>query len=189
MMVSKLKIRGKSLKSEGGYYSCWYNRLQGALYLLAFLTFGIGDTITSIWMIGQRGIIGEGNPFMQYVFLNYGIPNYIAIKICVTVVLLFVPFLLLDKAAYWMISGYLVSFIVAGTIGTVLNIQAARNERLLLSPEQVIFLFITLVLVLTSIGEEIDKRTKPKIRPYVACLLNDIAIILITITSIFKKKE
>ncbi len=177
------------MKSESGYYSCWYNRLQGALYLLAFLTFGIGDTITSIWMIGQRGIMGEGNPFIQYVILNYGISYYISIKICVTIVLLFVPFLLLDEAAYWAISGYLVSFIVAGTLGTVLNIQAARNERLLLSPEQVIFSFITLVLVLTSIGDEIDKRTHPKIRPYVVCLLNDIALILVTITSIFKKKK
>ncbi len=177
------------MKSKSGYYSCWYNRLQGALYLLAFLAFGIGDTITSIWMIGQRGIMGEGNPFMQYVILNYGIPNYIAIKICITIVLLFVPFLLLDKDAYWTISGYLISFIVAGTLGTVFNIQAARNEQLLLSPEQVIFLFLTLVLVLTSIGEEIDKRTHPKIRPYVVCLLNDIATILVTITSMFKKKE
>ncbi len=111
------------------------------------------------------------------------------IKISFTIVLLFVPFLILDKDAYWITSGYLVSFIVAGTLGTVLNIQAMRNERLLLSPEQVIFLFLTLVLVLTSIGEEIDKRTYPKIRPYVVCLLNDIAIILVTITSIFKKKK
>lgn len=177
------------MKIESGYYSCWYNRLQGALYLLAFLAFGIGDTITSIWMIGQRGIRGEGNPIIRYIIINYGTSDFILIKISFTIVLLFVPFLILDEAAYWTISGYLVSFIVAGTLGTVLNIQAMRNERLLLSSEQVIFLFITLVLVSTSIGEEIDKRTKPKIRPYVACLLNDIAIILVTINSIFKKKE
>jgi hypothetical protein len=177
------------LKSESGYYSCWYNRLQGALYLLAFLAFGIGDTISSIWMIGQRGIMGEGNPIIRYIIINYGTSDFILIKISFTIVLLFVPFLILDEADYWTISGYLVSFIVAGTLGTVLNIQAARNERLLFSPEQVIFLFLTLVLVLTSIGEQIDKRTHPKIRPYVVCLLNDIAIILVTITSIYKKKE
>ena len=177
------------MKSESGYYSCWYNRLQGALFLLAFLTFGIGDTISSIMMIGQRGIMGEANPLIRYIILNYGTLDYIVIKLSFTMVILFVPFLLLDEATYWTISGYLVSFIAVGILGTVLNIQAARDERLLFSPEQVIFLFLIIVLALTSIGEEIDKRKHPKIRPYVVCLLNDIAIILITVISIFKKKE
>ncbi len=176
------------MKSEGKYYSCWYNRLQGAFFLLAFLTFGIGDTISSIGMIGQRGIMGEVNPLIRYMILNNGTSYYIAIKLSFTIVILFMPFLILDETAYWRISGYLVSFIAAGTLGTVLNIQAARNERLLFSPEQVIFLFLILVLVLTSIGEEIDKRSHPKIRSYVVCLLNDIAIVLVTVTSIFKKK-
>lgn len=133
--------------------------------------------------------MGEGNPIIRYIILNYGISDFIAIKICVTVVLLFVPFLVLDETDYWTINGYLVSFIVAGTLGTALNIQAMRNERLLLSPEQAIFLFLILVLVLTSTGEEIDKRTYSRIRPYVDCLLNDIAIILVSIIDIFKKKE
>ncbi len=176
------------MKSEGKYYSCWYNRLQGALFLLAFLTFGIGDTISSIRMIGQRGIMGEVNPLIRYIILNYGTSDFIALKLSFTIVILFMPFLILDEASYWKINGYLVSFIAAGTLGTVLNIQAARNERLLFSPEQTIFLFLILVLLLTSIGEEIDKRTHPKIRPYVVCLLNDIAIILNTVTCIFKKK-
>ena len=177
------------MNSQSGYYSCWYNRLQGALFLLAFLTFGIGDTISSIRMIGERGIMGEANPLIRYIILNYGTLDYIVIKISFTMVILFVPFLLLNEATYWTISGYLVSFIAAGTLGTVLNIQAARNERLLFSAEQVIFLFLISVLVLTSIGDEIDKRTHPKIRSYVVCLLNDITIILITVISIFKKKD
>lgn len=176
------------MKSKSGYHSSWYNGLQGALYLLAFLAFGIGDTITSVWMVGQWGIMGEGNPLIQYVILNYGILNYIAIKICVTIVLLSVPSLVLDEG-YWTINGYLVSFIVAGTLGTVLNIQTTRIERLLLSPEQVLFLFLTIVLVLTRLGEEIDKQTHTKIRPYADCLLNDITIILVRVIYIFKKKE
>jgi len=177
------------LKSEGKYYSCWYNRSQGALFLLAFLTFGIGDTISSIRMIGQLGIMGEVNPLIRYIILNYGISYYIVIKLSFTFVILFMPFLIVHEAAYWTISGYLVSFIAAGTLGTVLNIQAARNERLLFSAEQVIFLFLISVLVLTSIGDEIDKRTHPKIRSYVVCLLNDITIILVAVTSILKRKS
>ena len=180
---------GESLKSRSGYYSCWYNRLQGVLYLLAFLAFGIGDTITSIWMIEQRGITGEGNFFVQYIMLNYGPSEFIWIKICVTIVILFMPFLILKGAAYWIINGYLVSFIVAGTLGTVLNIQASRNEQLLLSPGQVIFLFMALVMILTSIGEEIDRRAPLKIRPFIVCLLNDVSIILVTISNTFKKGD
>lgn len=177
------------MKSDSGYYSCWYNRLQGALFLLAFLTFGIGDTISSIMMIGQRGIMGEANPLIVYIILNYGTLYFLVIKISFTIVILIMPFLIVDEPTYWTISGYLVSFIAAGTLGTILNIQAARDERLLFSPEQVIFLFLILVLVLTSIGEEIDKRKHPKIRPYAVCLSNDIAIILVTVTSFLKIKS
>jgi len=180
---------GESLKSISGFYSCWYNRLQGVLYLLAFLAFGIGDTITSIWMIEQRGIVREGNFFVQYVIINYGASEFIWIKILVTIVLLFMPFFILKEAAYWILNGYLFSFIVAGILGMILNIQASRNEQLLLSPEQVIFLFIGLVLILTNVGEEIDKRTNPKIRPNIVCLLNDVSTILVTIINTFKKRE
>ncbi len=180
---------GESLKSRSGYYSCWYNRLQGVLYLFAFLTFGIGDTFTSIWMIEQRGIVKEGNFFVQYIIINYGASEFIWIKILVTIVLLFMPFLILKEAAYWVLNGYLASFIVAGTLGMILNTQASRNEQLLLSPEQAIFLFIGMVLILTNVGDEIDKRTNPKIRPNIVCLLNDVSTIVVTIVNIFKNKQ
>ncbi len=180
---------GEESKSSGSrYYSCWYNRLQVALYLLAFLAFGIGDTVTSIWMIEQRGIMGEGNFLVQYIILNYGASEFIWIKICATIVLLFIPFLMLKGAYYWIINGYLVSFFIAGSLGVILNLQAARNEQLLLSPDQVIFLFIASVLILTNIGEEIDKRTHPKIKPHIVCFLNDIEIILVAVINTFKKK-
>jgi len=177
------------LKSESGYYSCWYNRLQGALFLLAFLTFGIGDAITSAWMVEQRGIMGEGNLIVRYMILNFGASDFILIKLCVTFVLLLLPFLILDETYYWIISGYLVSFIVAGMLGIILNIQASRNETLILSAEQAMTLFIILVLILTSIGERMDKEANTKTRPYFKCILTDIAIILLIIIDRFKKKE
>ena len=177
----------ESLKSDSGYYSCWYNRLQGALFLLAFLTFGIGDAITSAWMVEQRGIMGEGNLIVRYIILNFGASDFILIKLCVTFVLLLLPFLILDETYYWIISGYLVSFIVAGTLGIILNIQASRNEILFLSAEQAMTLFIILVLILTSIGERIDKQANARTIPYSKCILNDIAIFLLIIINRFKK--
>lgn len=140
-------------------------------------------------MIEQRGIREEGNFLLQYIFINYSASDFIWIKICVTIVLLLIPFLILKQATYWMINGFLASFMVAGILGMVLNIQATNNEQLLLSPEQVMFLFMGLVLIFTNIGEEIDKRTHPKIKPHIECLLNDIAIILIAIINKFKNKE
>ncbi len=137
-------------------------------------------------MMEQRGIIGEGNFFVQYIVSNYGTPDFIGIKICVTIVLLSMPFLILKDATYWMINGYLISFMVEGTLGIVLNIQAARNEQLLLSPEQAIFLFMGLVLILISIGEQIDKLTHPRIRSHIDCLLRDVAVIVISIFNILK---
>ncbi len=177
---------GTSLKNT--YNSCWYNRFQAILCLLAFLTFGIGDTFTSIWMIEEKGILREGNIIVQYIVFNYGVSEFILIKTCVTIILLIIPFLMKD-VTYWMINGYSVSFIIAGGLGIFLNLQAAGNEQPLMSPEQAIFIFIGLVLLLTNLGAEIDKRMQPKIRPHIACLLNDIITVLSAIFFIFKKRN
>ncbi len=168
------------MNSEGKH-SCWYTRLQGILYLLAFLTWGLGDAITSLRMIEQCGVMCEGNPIVQYIYLNYGASYFVEIKVWITIAILFVPFLIQlrsQEPVYWMINGYLVSFIIGGTLAIILNIQAARNEALFLSPEQVIFLYISLVLILTTVGEEIDKRTHYKIRSYLDCILHDISNVL-----------
>jgi len=169
---------GENLNIDNQYNSCWYNKLQFVLFLLAFFAFGIGDTISSIHLIEHKGIMGEGNLIVRYLILNYGISNFIAIKISVSLLILFLPFLLINKTVYWMMSGFLISFIFAGTLGTVLNIQAAMNGVPYLSPEQAIVIFMLLVLILTNIGDEIDKRVQLKIRPYFECFLKDIAIFI-----------
>ena len=177
------------MKDNKEYHSCWYNKLQLFLFLLAFITFGIGDTISSINLIEQKGIIAEGNILVRLIILNYGISNFIAIKISITILLLFLPFLLIDKTVYWMISGYLVSFIIAGTLGTVLNMQAASNGVPFLSPEQAIAIFMISVLIFTNIGDEIDKKATLKIRSYTYCMLKDMAIVLTYIIDNFKNNK
>jgi len=169
---------GENLNVDNQYDSCWYNKLQFFLLLLAFFTFGIGDTISSIHLIEQKGIMGEGNLIVRHIILNYGISNFIAIKTSVSLLILFFPFVLIDKTVYWMLNGYFISFILAGTIGTFLNIQASMNEVPYLSPVQAMTLFMLSVLILTNIGDEIDKRVHLKIRPYFDCFLKDIAIFI-----------
>lgn len=175
------------MKSRQGNSSCWHNKLQGALFLSAFLTWGLGDAVTSLWMIEHRGITGEANLIAQYIIINYGASSFIAMKIWFTIIVLFfIPFLIQKRSeqpVYWMINGYYLSFFVAGVLAMILNMQAALNEALLLQPEQVIFLFLSLIFILTSVGEEVDKRTNPRIGSYFDCFLYDIAKILTFITN------
>lgn len=140
------------------------------LFLLAFLTFGIADTFSSLSMIEKKGVIGEGNLIVRFIILYYGTLYFIFIKIFVTLVILYLPFLILDDTGNWMMSGYLVSFILAGILGTILNIKAMNNETPFLSPGEAMTLFMLSVLILTNIGDAIDKRVHPKIRSYINIL-------------------
>lgn len=140
------------------------------LFLLAFLTFGIADTFSSLSMIEKKGVIGEGNLIVRFIILYYGTLYFMFIKIFVTLVILYLPFLILDDTGNWMMSGYLVSFILAGILGTILNIKAMNNETPFLSPGEAMTLFMLSVLILTNIGDAIDKRVHPKIRSYINIL-------------------
>ncbi len=180
------------MKRGSEYFSCWYNRLQSALYLLAFLTRGLGDPISGLWMIEKQGIMRESDPILRYVFINYGAITFLGLKVLLTLVFLFIIFLIQKSSkqpVYWTVNGSLIAFIAAGTLSTILNIQAARNEVVFLSPLQVIFLFLLLAWLLMSIGEEIDKQSHTIKRANFDCLLRDIAIILTVLINIFKNKK
>ena len=173
-------------------HSCWYNRLQGLLYLMAFLTFGLGDTLSSLWMIQHQGILRETNPILRYILLNFSVSNYWLIKIWLTLVILLMIFWIQVRSKepiYWTVNGCLISLIISGLLTMVLNIQAGRNEALFLSAGDVIFFFLIMVYILTSIGEEIDRRTHPKIRSYIGCFLDDLKTILVILSKYLKRKQ
>jgi hypothetical protein len=172
---------GVILDTNNSNNTCWYTRLQGILILLVFLTYGLGDAITSIYMIEKRGIMYEANPFARYMLMNYGTQFFFAIKLWFTAfVILFVPFLIQvnsKRPIFWMLNGYLISFIIGGIIGIFLNVQVMNNEILSFQPEQALIIFFAMVLIFTTIGEEIDKRMPIKI-DYLDCTLNDLALLL-----------
>lgn len=173
-------------------YSCWYNRLQGLLFLIAFLAFGLGDTLSSLWMIHHQGILRETNPILRYIMLNFGVSNYWLIKIWLTFVILLMFFWIQARSkepVYWTVNGCLISLIISGILAMILNIRAGRNETLFLSAWEVIFFFLLIVFLLTSIGEEIDKRTHPEIRSYSGCILNDLKIIQVFFSKYLKRKQ
>ncbi len=159
---------------------------------MAFLTFGVGDTLSSIWMIQHQGILRETNPILRFIFLNFGMSNYWFIKIWLTIVILFMIFLIQSKSEeplYWTVNGCLISLIISGILAMVLNIRAERNEALFLSAGEVILLFSVMVYLFTSIGEEIDKRTRPEIKSYIDCFSNDFQIVMALIAKYSKKNR
>ncbi|VVB86803.1 Uncharacterised protein [uncultured archaeon] len=167
------------MEKDNIYSSYWFTRLQGTLCLLVFLTWGLGDVITSLYMIEQQGLMQEGNQIVRLVITYYGASGFIMLKLWFTLLVIFVPFLVQGKEqSYWMINGYLVSFIIGGTLATILNMQAAHNEPLLLMPQQVILVYISSILILTNVGEFIDKITHPMTRSFLDCALNDIRFVL-----------
>lgn len=166
--------KGNIMKNDGAYSSFWYTRFQGILCILVFLTWGLGDALTSIYMIDQRGLMQEGNVIVRYIIAYYGISTFIMFKIWFTLLILFTPFMLRQEHAYWMINGYLISFFLGGGLAMIINMQAALNEPLLIQPQQVILIYICSILILTNIGEIIDEATHPRIPSFLDCGLNDL---------------
>ncbi len=137
--------------------------------------------MTAAMMIEQQGLMREGNAIARYIISYYGVSSFIEFKIWFTFLILMVPFLILLRSreqGYWMTNGYLASFFVAGMLAMILNLQAAASEALFLMPQHVVLIFISLVLILTNIGEAIDRMMQPVVTNYLDCALNDITIIL-----------
>jgi hypothetical protein len=131
--------------------------LQRILFLFSFLSFGAADGISAAYMIEKRGIIGEANPLIQYMYVSSGIKGVIGIKLWLVLVMLsFVWNMSKDKKNYWMISGFLFALFVTGLIATGANLMAASGLEY---PESgtVITIYLFLVILLTTIGEVLDK--------------------------------
>ncbi len=174
------------------FRSFWYIRFQGALFLSALLTYGFGDALTSAIMIERQGLMREGNAIVRYIISYYGIANFIEIKIWFTLLILLVPLILFSmkkEPIYWMMNGYFASFFILGTLAIILNLQAAANVPLFLQPQHVILIFISLILILTNIGELIDRMTPPIMMNYIDCAFNDLLIVLKFINNTQEKKR
>lgn len=166
------------MKTDKEYSSLWYTRFQGILCLLVFLTWGLGDALTGIYMVEQQGLMQEGNIIVRSIIAYYGAPTFFMFKISFTLLILFTPFVLKEENTYWMINGYLFSFIIGGVMAMILNMQAAMNQPLLILPQQVILIYISSLLIMTNIGEMVDKVTHLKTRSFYDCALNDLRSIL-----------
>jgi len=108
-------------------------------------------------MIDKRGLMGEANPLIRFMYASSGSNGVIGIKIWLVIIILaFVRNISKDKENYWMINGFLFALFVCGVMATGANLMAARG----LEPPDagtVIAIYMFLVMLLTTIGDAMDK--------------------------------
>ncbi|MFA4934529.1 MAG: DUF5658 family protein [Candidatus Methanoperedens sp.] len=138
------------------YYISTAN-LQRLLFLLAFLTYGVGDGVTAAYMMDRTGIIREINPVMRFLYASYGAQGVIGIKIWFTFMILFLVWIISRRTnTYWTINGFLSALCVGGFMAVRANLMAAYGMTPP-SASSVIMAFLILMVLFVMLGDMMDK--------------------------------
>jgi len=135
-------------------------KTQQILSILALLTFGLGDALTGAIMMETKGISGEANSIVAYIYSNNGFFGLIAAKISFTLILIFAGFLIYwnsNGKSYWMVNGFLISLTLFGAMATISNIQASLGFSFM-SSSKIILIFFGMILIFVEAGDIIDNR-------------------------------
>ncbi len=136
--------------------------LQRMLFLLAFLTYGVGDGITAAYMMERIGVSREINPVARFVYASHGAHGVVAIKIWFAFVILFFVWLISRKKDnYWAINGFLSALSVGGIMAMGANTMAA-NGTPPPSPNSIVMTFLFLTVLFVVIGDAMDKLRSTK---------------------------
>jgi len=131
--------------------------VQRLLFLLSFLTFGIGDGITSVYLMEKTGVIRESNPIIRFMYISSGGQGVIEIKIWFSFVILFLVWLTSrGKNMYWTVNGFLFALFLMGLMAMWANMIAASG-MMPPPPSSIIITYLFLVIFLIFIGDLIDK--------------------------------
>ncbi len=133
---------------------------QSALFFMAFLTLGLGDGVTSAYMMEKLGASAEINPIMSLVFLEHGIGGMVATKIWLTLMLLFAVYVVQLRSngrAFWTVNGFLIALTAGGVLAMNANLSAI-NGLVPASPQEIIVIYLTMTLLLTEAGSYIDSH-------------------------------
>jgi len=131
---------------------------QSVLFFMAFLTLGLGDGVTSAYMMEKLGADAEINPIMRLVFLEHGIGGMVMAKIWLTLMLLFAVYVVQLKShghAFWTVNGFLIALTAGGILAMNANLSVI-NGLVPASPGEIIAIYMALVLLLTEAGSYID---------------------------------
>ncbi len=138
--------------------------LQRLLFILSFLTFGVGDGVTATYMMKKEGVMRESNPIIRFMYATGS--SVISIKIWFTFIILFLVWLLKSKDSYWTINGFLFALFVGGIMATGANLMATSGITPP-SPGSIIFTYLFLVILFVMMGDAMDKISsdKPRTQP------------------------
>ena len=138
--------------------------LQRGLYCLAFLAFGIGDGLTSAYMMDARGPYIEANPVIRDLFLTAGFNGMVLFKLWVTFMMLLAIHIRQGQSRenlYWTVNGVLFAIIMGGFMGVYFNMNVI-NGAIPPEPNLIIIIYAALVLVFIEIGGFIDNCVSSK---------------------------
>ena len=151
-------------------YSFKLNRktkIQLYLAFAAFITFGVGDSITGALMMNFCGVQTESNPIARHIMESQGGIGLVLFKLWATVALLTVVIAVQRSSVepmYWTTNGFLFSFGVGGFLATTANLMRTFQFDILEigvpSPVTVILIYLGLTATLTVYGTVIDNRIK-----------------------------
>lgn len=131
--------------------------LQRLLFIFSFLTYGIGDGVTSAYMIEKMGVMNEVNPVIRFFYISYGMRGVIGIKIWFTLLILFLVWIVsIRTESYWSINGFLSALCVGGIMAAWANLMAFYGMEPP-SPGSITMTFLTLTVLFVLIGEVMDK--------------------------------
>lgn len=130
------------------------------LYIMAFFTFGIGDGFSGAYMMDKLGTGTESNSIGRYLFMDYGFGGLVMAKVFYTLVILFAMFIIqfkFYKTMYWTINGLLFALSVGGMMAIYANLTALSG-KVVQAPEEIIFIFLALIIILCEIGYFVDRH-------------------------------
>ena len=140
-------------------------KFQAFLAVGAFVTFGIGDSITGALMMNLCGISAEANPIMRYIIETQGSIGLVMFKLFITMALLSIVIIIQDRSTestYWTTNGFLVAFGIGGVLATTSNLMRTFSFDIFgystPSPILVILLYFMLTTGLVIIGGALDKK-------------------------------
>lgn len=140
-------------------------KIQLYLALAAFITFGIGDSVTGAFMMSFHGVGAESNPLARHIMETQGGIGLVLFKLWATAALLTVVVGVQRSSVepmYWTTNGFLFSFGIGGFLATIANLMRTFQLDVLEigvpSPITVICIYLGLTGILTVYGSVVDNR-------------------------------
>ncbi len=135
--------------------------LRKMLFLSSFLSYGVGDGVTAIYMMEQTGVSREVNPIVRFMYANSGKQGVITLKMWIALVILFLVWIISRKTNLcWTINGFLFALTIGGVMAVRANLMAAYGMSPP-SPGSVISTFLVMVILFVMIGDLLDKLYVP----------------------------